>query len=274
MTATQLYRKMVDYLFLVWNEGFFLTTHTHTHTMMICTHDAHTLLCLAPVGAGNTSLCDICHNGFHQQQATIPADTTAPVLWLTNSVNIADHVHLAQQGQSKVGRSTLLLCKVFIGHAVETCNSSLWVDVCTHVLNTWFCLLARTSPCRESFPSADSVFRVCGPATQDNSTDLYSKDWFIFNPSLVLPEYIIHFNYLSPVRTWDCPMHFEHEHQPLQHFPENALEVYISSHSLPDDEEIAALAPAASLCPRLAMLDEPTLLELTGQPSLSCIQVG
>lgn len=59
----------------------------------------------------------------------------------------------------------------------------------------------------------------------------------------------------------------------MQHFPESALGIYISSHSLPEDEDIASLAPAISVCPRLAMLDEPTLLELTGHPSLSCVQV-
>lgn len=60
---------------------------------------------------------------------------------------------------------------------------------------------------------------------------------------------------------------------PTQHFPENPLEVYISSHLLPEDEEISSLTPATSIFPRLAMLDEPTLLELTGHPSLMCVQV-
>lgn len=56
------------------------------------------------------------------------------------------------------------------------------------------------SPTREDFPHADSVYRVHGPVAQANATDLYSKDWFIFDRSLVLPEYIIYFNYQSPVR--------------------------------------------------------------------------
>lgn len=59
----------------------------------------------------------------------------------------------------------------------------------------------------------------------------------------------------------------------MQHFPENALDAYISSHSLPEDEDLFSLTSATSMCPRLAMLDEPTLLELTGHPSLACIQV-
>lgn len=77
---------------------------------------------------------------------------------------------------------------------------------CIHV-----CLLATCSPTKEEYPSADSVFRVHGPAgnTADSAfkvygsgptADFYSKDWFIFDASLILPEYIIHFKYLSPVR--------------------------------------------------------------------------
>ena len=58
------------------------------------------------------------------------------------------------------------------------------------------------SPMRADFPGADSVFRVHGPATHNSSADLFSKDWFLFDQSLVLPEYIIHFNYLSPVRNF------------------------------------------------------------------------
>ena len=59
---------------------------------------------------------------------------------------------------------------------------------------------AYFSPTRAAFPTADSVFRIHGVAQQGGIADLYSKDWFLFDSSLVLPEYIIHFRYLSPVR--------------------------------------------------------------------------
>jgi hypothetical protein len=58
-----------------------------------------------------------------------------------------------------------------------------------------------------------------------------------------------------------------------QHIPVDALEEYISNHSLPEDNDIANVVPSASSWPRLAMLDEPTLLELTGHPSISAVQV-
>lgn len=72
------------------------------------------ILPLALCCSGDASLCDICQDGFGQPPSTI---------WLTNSVNIAEH--LAQQTRGKVGQGKLLLCKVFIGQAVETSDSVL-----------------------------------------------------------------------------------------------------------------------------------------------------
>ena len=95
-------------------------------------------------------------------------------------------------------RGTLLLCKVFIGQAVETTSPARWgMHQLTLIIGTtWLCWSSVT---RAAFPSADSVFRVHGVAQQGAIADLYSKDWFVFDSCLVLPEYIIHFQYLSPV---------------------------------------------------------------------------
>jgi hypothetical protein len=105
MSATQLYKKMVDYLFLVWQEGEVSVISLHF---------------VQPCCADDVAVCDICRDGFCQPVSS--------VIWLTNSVNIADRLHLAQQsrvGQSRVGQSKLLLCKVFTGQAAETSDSGL-----------------------------------------------------------------------------------------------------------------------------------------------------
>lgn len=60
-------------------------------------------------------------------------------------------------------------------------------------------ILLFLSPSPANFPGADSVFRVHAPS-QTSSADLYSKDWFVFDVELVLPEYIIDFKYLLLVR--------------------------------------------------------------------------
>lgn len=158
---------------------------------------------------------------------------------------------------------------------LEWCIGPLhfWNPVMSNTHAHFLVLCKFTSPSRENFPNANSVYRVHGGAPQDNSTDLYSKHWFVFDASLVLPEYIIYYNYLSPVSHSGALLSIIHIFiWYVQRFPDNALDVYISSHSLPEDEDID-LVPSASACPRLAMLDEPTLLELTGDPSISSVQV-
>lgn len=110
MTASQLDKKMVDYLFLVWREG-----PIHNLALNGCAFN-----CL--LSSGCTSVCDICQDGFSHP----PADPqSSPVIWLTNSVNIADHLRLAQHARGKIEQGKLLLCKVFIGQAVETTSSAL-----------------------------------------------------------------------------------------------------------------------------------------------------
>lgn len=62
----------------------------------------------------NESLCYICQDGFS-------ADSL-PCIWLTNSVNIADHSRLVKEKSdlAKVQSGQLLLCKVFVGQSAET----------------------------------------------------------------------------------------------------------------------------------------------------------
>lgn len=55
------------------------------------------------------------------------------------------------------------------------------------------------SPTYKDFPSVDSVYRQHSPHTANNMESL-QREWFVFEHQLVLPEYIIHFQYSSAVR--------------------------------------------------------------------------
>lgn len=72
------------------------------------------------------SMSDICHNGFSPNSVLVTGLSSSSV-WLTNSVNIADHLRLTaqQSGQSRVENGRLLLCKVFTGRAIETTSCEL-----------------------------------------------------------------------------------------------------------------------------------------------------
>lgn len=111
MTTNQLYKKMVDYLFLVWQTG------QPTRELILITF-------LTPSrSTGDDSVSSICQNGL--SKLTMASQDG---IWLTNSVNIADQQRLQGEQQhwrqglhlDRMERGTLLLCKVFIGQAVET----------------------------------------------------------------------------------------------------------------------------------------------------------
>lgn len=54
------------------------------------------------------------------------------------------------------------------------------------------------SPTHKAFPSADSVYRQRGPSTP-SGVESHQREWFVFDHQLVLPEYIIDFQYSSQV---------------------------------------------------------------------------
>ncbi len=80
---------------------------------------------------GDDSVCSICQDGlskFITGSPSLDGAVELPGIWLTNSVNIADQLRLQREQQQcqqklsldKMKQGTLLLCKVFIGQAVET----------------------------------------------------------------------------------------------------------------------------------------------------------
>ena len=60
-------------------------------------------------------------------------------------------------------------------------------------------LSTHLSPTYKDFSSVDSVYQQHSPHTANNMESL-QREWFVFEHQLVLPEYIIHFQYSSAVR--------------------------------------------------------------------------
>ncbi len=64
-------------------------------------------------------MCQICRDGL---------DISLPHQWLSNSVNIADHLRIGSahgEGLARVQSAQLILCKVFLGQASATTSSSV-----------------------------------------------------------------------------------------------------------------------------------------------------
>lgn len=110
LSSSLIFKKMIDYLFLVWKPGK-LFEH---FTLYTCYWDYAKL--------DNPSVCQLCQDGFPPLSA--PSDICC--LWMSNSVNIADHLRLARdKGLAQVEHGQLLLCKVFVGVAVQSTSSAL-----------------------------------------------------------------------------------------------------------------------------------------------------
>ena len=77
---------------------------------------------------------------------------------------------------------------------------------------------------------------------------------------MVLPEYIIEFHYTSPL----LPPH------PLDHVMSHDPPV---GGAQPSDDDLLALDPSLPTRPRLAMLDEVTVLRVSGAESLTSVKV-
>ena len=81
----------------------------------------------------------------------------------------------------------------------------------------------------------------------------------MFDPELVLPEYLISFQYTSPSNHDNVLDHVMSCDPPV---------------TSPSDEELLQQAPPLSLGPKLAMLDEATALKICSKSSAAEIRVG
>ena len=125
---------------------------------------------------------------------------------MANSVTLADACRLQgsekrrREGLHGLERGQLVLCKVFIGQMAEAKSCGQYViiqqDPCLDVtLHS-----SSLSPVQSAFPSVDCVFQQRGHTHIPSS---HQREWFIFHPEMVVPEYIIEFCYSSQVSEVD-----------------------------------------------------------------------
>ncbi|XP_063295570.1 leucine-rich repeat-containing protein 9 [Pelobates fuscus] len=225
------YRKMMDYLFKV----FYPKSPVNKKDLLKCLRD----------GFRTTKQSKM----YEQKQ-------DEPVL-LSNSMGFCEGSRLEflrKQAVTKESRyydpelfkyGRVVISKVFIANSVQACPNLPIIP--------------------ENYETANSVFK---PQNYENS-DLYSPgdgicfskehrncecrlrqcEWFVFDPELVLPEYVIEFEYV--------PM----EHSSL--FPKaNSFETEDLSHELQIDETIIKMEPVSKPKPKIVSLDETTILSV------------
>ncbi len=111
---------------------------------------------------------------------------------LSNSVTTADGPRLTRGGGdlckgsdrlehlAAIQRGQLVLCKVFVGQTAEH--------------------KASADPTAMAYPNVSCVFRQMSPPSSASvKSESQQREWFAFDHELVLPEFIIHFEYTSQV---------------------------------------------------------------------------
>ncbi|XP_041469372.1 leucine-rich repeat-containing protein 9-like isoform X1 [Lytechinus variegatus] len=148
----------------------------------------------------------------------------------------------------------LVVCKVYLGKSLPA------LDVTTGIHQKFY-------------PNCDSVFRpkcFSGGVQEESLCECSSRqcEWFVFNNELVLPEYVIDFEYVTRLPS---PSPFMNVMDIKQ--GEKAKRPAAFNVDPQADDDLLLMEPVSQPRPRLSMLTEELLLKATKASSLSSITV-
>ncbi|KAM4540958.1 leucine-rich repeat-containing protein 9 [Fundulus diaphanus] len=139
----------------------------------------------------------------------------------------------------------VIVCKVFVGNSMPIGDEDLGdMRSCSKVCSVYRNLDAKS----RSAPGDDRPSSAKTPPGPEGRTPR-RRQWFVFDPELVLPEYIIHFEYITANR-------------------EEQGDVWSA-----EDAAALSMEPVVKPQPKLPGLDEKTLLSAAGANILSQITV-
>ncbi|XP_043372598.1 leucine-rich repeat-containing protein 9 isoform X4 [Dermochelys coriacea] len=149
----------------------------------------------------------------------------------------------------------LIIAKVFLGHSVPACEK----DPISQV----------------NYPGANSVFRPRKHLLSDTSAaddETYSSmehrncdcrhrqcEWFVFDHELVLPEYVVEFEYTTLVKVQSL---FSMLSNVIVEERKKNTEGFILSSDLQCDDEVMNMEPTVKARPKIVCLDEKTVLSV------------
>ncbi|XP_022094850.1 leucine-rich repeat-containing protein 9-like [Acanthaster planci] len=141
----------------------------------------------------------------------------------------------------------LVVCKVYLGRSLPALDVKMKIT-------------------KQLYPNADSVFRPKNFSLEENQPqcECFARqcEWFIFDHELVLPEYVIDFEYMTKEKP---PSPF------IDVSNAKAEEQKLNDQSI--DTDVLNLDPVIQLKPRLVSLTEDILLQISGARSLTSITV-
>ncbi|XP_042302422.1 leucine-rich repeat-containing protein 9 isoform X2 [Sceloporus undulatus] len=215
-------------------------------------------------------LIQILEEGF-QETKTSRGDEA---VLLTNSLSICECPrieYLQKQARSRgepddvFRHGKLIISKVFLGHSTQAHET----DPVTH--SSYPAVNSVFRPCRSSQnctrtscsgildqPEKPKSSEICSSLSFKNcNCNLRECEWFLFDHELVLPEYVVEFEYITLVKV-----------EPLFSSLSNVIGEegkrysagFVLSRDLQRDEEVLNMEPAIKPRPKIVCLDEKTVL--------------
>ncbi|XP_074092030.1 leucine-rich repeat-containing protein 9 isoform X2 [Macrotis lagotis] len=139
----------------------------------------------------------------------------------------------------------LLMTKVFLGHSIQARE--------------------QDPICKINYPMFNSVFMpqeglLSSLMSHKNCCNFQQSKWFVFDHDLVLPEYIIEFEYITLVKTHSL---FSTLNNVIAEGAKKNLDGSLLSHDLKTDEEVIEMEPRLKSRAKLNNLDEKAILSFT-----------
>ncbi|NXK49459.1 LRRC9 protein, partial [Chauna torquata] len=222
-------------------------------------------------------LLQMLEDGFQDLEVHMQPERNEAVL-LCNSLSICEcpRIEFLKQQAKAEGKNRsdpeesfrhgiVIIAKVFLGSSAPVC--------------------AVSPICQVNYPEANSVFRpwkCLGSDASASGNEMWASseqrncdcsswqcEWFVFDHELVLPEYIAEFEYVTLVKDKSlfstCNV--------IVGEGKRSTEVFIQSHDLQRDDEVLNMEPTVKVKPKIACLDEKTILSVAKVNIYSQVQV-
>uniref|UniRef100_A0A673J9S6 Leucine rich repeat containing 9 n=1 Tax=Sinocyclocheilus rhinocerous TaxID=307959 RepID=A0A673J9S6_9TELE len=222
-------------------------------------------------------ILQILENGFKTANA-YKALGRERAVHLSNSVSVSDRLRMtfmqkkscSTSGSSPVDRlpfrhGQLIISKVFLGRSAAA-KEGLLID-CDHYPKANSVYLSTCS--KEQKHTAQTAPDLLGPSSLPDSCDCrqQQKLWYMFDHEMVLPEYLVDFEYVTKDTSQPSPDFPSSFHTS----PADAPSVSLAELDL--DEEALKMEPILKPHPKLLSLDEKSILTVARANVLSQITV-
>ncbi|XP_055217915.1 leucine-rich repeat-containing protein 9 [Gorilla gorilla gorilla] len=201
-------------------------------------------------------LLQILEKGFKDSETSkLPLKKEAIILSNSLSISECPRIEFLQQKHKDEKKNSLkhelfrhgilLITKVFLGQSVQAHE--------------------KESISQSNYPMVNSVFiprkyllnSVMGQRNCDCS--VRQCKWFVFDHDLVLPEYVVEFEYITMVK---APSLFSVFNNVILEESKKTPEVSVFSKDLKFDDEVIKMEPRIKARPKLISLDDKTILSL------------